>query len=459
MSDGIAQLGSTGARPTTRSDVEAIRDACVSTQTRHKYRSSINGIKKWIQNELAKEDSNTSRLFDHEGELNLLEFTPNLFEKFLVHKSSSVKTGTLSGYRSAIKDMYRAKRFKPPAEYGDDLKQLFSGMKRIEADNDQTTNPKNSGKQALTYYLYKTLCKATLEVNDGGFSHLFLTSQWNLMCRSMSVQTIQTQHLLERDDSVGVIFVKTKTNQDGSGPRDPRHVYSNSLSPATCWVTALGIYLACHPRLQPGALFPGSNQKLRFGKVLTQLLKLEESAKTYGTHSVRKGVATFACGGSTGGPSIVSVCLRCGWTIGGVQDRYFRYEAAGDQFLGRVVAGLPVNDSRFALLPPHFRSVKSIVTSNVQIMFPGLAEDLNLSGVLRLSLASLVYHAEYLRQHLPLNHPLLSTHIFVNPGVLDELKGMLEIRESSSMQPSGIPPYIQLYKKLDRQQQSIDDLP
>ncbi|EGZ22322.1 hypothetical protein PHYSODRAFT_491802, partial [Phytophthora sojae] len=39
----------------------------------------------------------------------------------------------------------------------------------------------------------------------------------------------------------------------------------------------------------------------------------------------------------------------------GVQDRYFRYEAAGDQFLGRVVAGLPVNDSKFAILPPHFQ--------------------------------------------------------------------------------------------------------
>ncbi|EGZ13039.1 hypothetical protein PHYSODRAFT_388264, partial [Phytophthora sojae] len=69
-----------------------------------------------------------------------------------------------------------------------------------------------------------------------------------------------------------VIFVKTKTNQEGSGPRDPRHLYANPLSPSTCWVTALAIYLACHRRLEPGALFPGSNQKLRFSKVLANLL-------------------------------------------------------------------------------------------------------------------------------------------------------------------------------------------
>jgi hypothetical protein len=74
----------------------------------------------------------------------------------------------------------------------------------------------------------------------------------------------------------------------------------------------------------------------------------------YGAHSVRKGVATFAYNGTTGGPSIASVCLRVGWSLGDVQDRYIRYEPAGDQYLGRVIAGLPLNGADFALLPPHF---------------------------------------------------------------------------------------------------------
>ncbi|EGZ24855.1 hypothetical protein PHYSODRAFT_482038, partial [Phytophthora sojae] len=155
----------------------------------------------------------------------------------------------------------------------------------------------------------------------------------------MSVQTLQSQHLVAKDDSAGVIFVKTKTNQEGSGPRDPRHLYANPLSPSTCWVTALAIYLACHPRLEPGALLPGSNQKLRFSKVLTNLLKQGDAGKSYGTHSVRKGVATFA--------------------------------SAGYQFLGRVVAGLPVNDSKFATLTPHFQDgPDKYVKSCVETMFP-----------------------------------------------------------------------------------------
>ncbi|EGZ09988.1 hypothetical protein PHYSODRAFT_411548, partial [Phytophthora sojae] len=82
-------------------------------------------------------------------------------------------------------------------------------------------------------------------------------------------------------------FFTTKTNQEGAGPRDPRHLYANPFSPSTCWVTALAIYLACNPRAQPGPLFPGSDPKLRFGKTLGNLLKKDGAAKTYGTHSVK----------------------------------------------------------------------------------------------------------------------------------------------------------------------------
>ncbi|ETP51142.1 hypothetical protein F442_03644, partial [Phytophthora nicotianae P10297] len=53
---------------------------------------------------------------------------------------------------------------------------------------------------------------------------------------SVSVQTLQTQHFLPKDGSVGALFFKTKTNQEGSGPRDPRHIYSNPHNPSTCWI-------------------------------------------------------------------------------------------------------------------------------------------------------------------------------------------------------------------------------
>lgn len=119
---------------------------------------NINGIKKWIRVELSKTDPDTDRMFDSNGEIDLAEFTPQYFEKFLVYKRRSAKSGTLSGYRSAIKDLYRLKRIPLPTEYGDDLKQLFLCIKRLEEDQNQSSSPKTPGKQPLTYSRYKELC-------------------------------------------------------------------------------------------------------------------------------------------------------------------------------------------------------------------------------------------------------------------------------------------------------------
>ena len=37
-----------------------------------------------------------------------------------------------------------------------------------------------------------------------------------------------------------------------------------------------------------------------------------------------------------------------------MKERYLQFEKAGDQYLGRVVCGLDVNDVKFAVSPPYF---------------------------------------------------------------------------------------------------------
>lgn len=64
-------------------------------------------------------------------------------------------------------------------------------------------------------------------------------------------------------------------------------------------------------------------------------LKPEE----FGAHSSRKGAATFVSSGSTACPSSTAVSLRAGWVQPGVEDTYKRFEAAGDQYVGRCCAG------------------------------------------------------------------------------------------------------------------------
>jgi hypothetical protein len=70
-----------------------------------------------------------------------------------------------------------------------------------------------------------------------------------------------------------------------------------------------------------------------------------------GTHSTFKGVATVVCSGCMMSPPIVLVCIRAGWMMGGVKDHYLKYEAAGDQFVGRCAACLDLFSKDFASSP------------------------------------------------------------------------------------------------------------
>ncbi|KAH9148505.1 hypothetical protein AeRB84_008162 [Aphanomyces euteiches] len=142
-------------------------------------------------------------------------------------------------------------------------------------------------------------------------------------------------------------------------------------------------------------------------------------------------------------------------------ERYFRYEAAGDQFVGRIVAGLPINSGDFSVLPPHFGSGHDHdVDFALKTMFPSLANAGPMLGILRVLLASLVHHSNYLATTLPHQHTLLSTYLFTDPDLASKLRSKIIYGSSTNViQPTGIPPHVELYRKLDAARQQILDLP
>ena len=73
-----------------------------------------------------------------------------------------------------------------------------------------------------------------------------------------------------------------------------------------------------------------------------------------GSHSSRKGTATYCSNGSPVSSPMTSICLRAGWIMGPVKEKYIHYENAGNQYVDRVVAGLNVNSTDFAVSPPYF---------------------------------------------------------------------------------------------------------
>ncbi|KAF0705633.1 hypothetical protein AaE_014432 [Aphanomyces astaci] len=139
-------------------------------------------------------------------------------------------------------------------------------------------------------------------------------------------------------------------------------------------------------------------------------------------------------------------------------ERYFRYEAAGDQYMGRVVA---VNSHEFAVLPPRFPADSDpLLEPSLKVMFPGLCEKVTLRPLLKMVLASMVYHFVYLNTLLPALHALKSTALFTNSAMLKNLqRNLISGYTSQFIQASGIPPHVEDYTRLESNNSAILSIP
>ena len=97
-----------------------------------------------------------------------------------------------------------------------------------------------------------------------------------------------------------------------------------------------------------------------------------------------------------------------------MKDKYIKYENAGDQFLGRTIAGLPITNKEFGIVAPHFDF--SSIESNVEKFQAEVAVDKWISEqmpvaeveaqsksifyLFKMSLASFTYHFDFLEAHL-----------------------------------------------------------
>ena len=297
-----------------------------------------------------------------------------------------------------------------------------------------------TGKVPLSFALYKEICGWMLEDDSpsGRFAHTFLVLSWNLACRSSNTKTIHYHHLAWAGDALQVYFAHMKNDQTGDRPRDPRHIYANPYNPTVCPLLSLTMYLLVTPPTSSSALFPGSDQYNRYNKYLRNLLERKEvyvmrnygvDVGEIGAHSARKGAATYMTSGYVGGPMQQAVNIRCGWRMSGVTDTYCRYEAAGDQYCGRVVSGLPLFSFRFAVLPPRFildnPELQVALDRLVLTLFPDLSADLWL--IVKYGIASLALREEWLRVTMNPTNALFQCAIFWN-GDYQRLKGFVELK-------------------------------
>jgi len=182
------------------------------------------------------------------------------------------------------------------------------------------------------------------------------------------------------------------------------------------------------------ALFPGDNQYKRFTKYVDSLLDKHKVdvcrdfgiyVKFIGSHSLRKGAATFVSSGATCSPPQVATNIRAGWTMGVVQDTYLRYESAGDQYVGRVVAGLPIFPAKFSVLPPQFDCCIDDVEEMRKSCFPHVPDCM--ICCCRHMAATLVYHLDFLHKFTTPTHPLQFLPCFISPLIKKMRKSVVVV--------------------------------
>lgn len=354
---------------------EGIMRARRRASTSRAYSSGQNVFMTWL-NDHHRADVVNGAIVLPLNEEHVLQFFGDVCNKEGVYKSAS----TISHYKSSISSLYRDNNMIMSQDLEKKLHDFGCGYKRTIQDLKQSGDiPMREGKLPLPIQGYKCLCRLALNPNVEGevaqnnhliiYTHLYLLLQWNTMSRTESIAHCNYSHFKWNGDCMIVQLPRHKGDPEGLRSYE-KHIYANPHDLLICPVLAMGLHIVCTSFRENNAVFAGSSIESKFSKWLLSKLQHMTEAELHeigvppadlGTHSIRKGVATFIQG-LIGGPNMVALFIRMGWTLGNVQQRYLFEGEGSDQLLGRSACGLDINDVSFTSLPPHFDNNEVILT-------------------------------------------------------------------------------------------------
>ena len=397
-----------------------------------------------------------------------------------------LETSTYEAIRSSIAYIYRESGVTMPEEMNSSLSVYIKGSRRINLLAKQMLGLRLSeGKKHMTKIVYSKIAQILFESDDTQniFAHLFFVLDWNLMKRAENCVDCKITHIRFEDDCLVFEFAKSKGHQDGEEHVGPWHVYANPLEPHLCPVLALARYLFMYPAILAGKspLFEGSDQYSRYSKIfaavvtkhMPELKLLGVKAGELGSHSSRKGVATMVAAGCTASPPIVSICLRAGWVMGGVKDRYLKHERAGDQYVGRCANCSDQNKKEFAITAPYFdyTTIDNLVERNVfkRTVQKWLEDRLvhvdriegNVMNLAIQCFASICYHYKFLDSSLHKNSPFRNAAIFKDiPPDIKVCARTAFPWTSTADTPrfTGVPPHIMIMAELEEVKCMLSEL-
>jgi hypothetical protein len=368
----------------------------------------------------------------------------------------------LDGYEKTINDLKKdglmdineGKRHLKSDGYGLLARKLMIRLPNKETDRIEM-DPQKSSKAHGNSWSFVT------------FAWSFFVVSWNLMSRSDSVDSIMLQHIEWAEDALVIEEQGHKGDQTGENKFD-KHVYANPIEPMKCPVLSVAVLMfTAPPKTTTGKqqLYLGTNSKNRFGNILrSQLNHLSASEEQIlgcpkqdiGAHSLRKGSSTYALG-QVNGPTPVAVFLRMGQTLGKLKDRYIHLSEGSDQLCGRMVSGLPFNETTFGILPPHFppETIMKMDTNFWNEVLDGYEHyPRGVKQALPFLLASLIYHHRFLTENLNPAHPIFKSRALKYNRLLDEMKHTVICGIGScpftGLKATGIPAHLAVATQVSR---------
>ncbi len=426
------------------------------------------------------------------------EVLPDVIGDYLCRRSGRQGKGLMRGKayknsRSHLAMFFKDHGHRWEDEFAEKVSDILKGITRVVAKEVQNGHGKiEEGKREMSFEMYKLVNKWLIGMGgkDAMFARAYLLCTWSLICRTENTSQICHKHFLWRSDSVGIPFAHEKTNQEGDSRKTkPRHCYPNPLDPYVCMFTGVFEYLACFPQVledPDGLLFPGQSQNDRFAGILKDVLlhhanevnEMGYAVEDLGPHSIRKGGTTYLTSGSTSGPTGSSVNIRGGWSHNSVRDVYMLYEKAGDQYCGRILAGLPLMTGDFAVLYPEFVHVtvgstvqeveqqKEDVSTSVRIVLQSMfGEGMRHASsymFLRVGLACSLHHRDALHENYASTAIIRATTLYTSREVL-ELKALVRISKLGdtdcyAQRITGIPPHVVVTSLLEQLHEKVDGL-
>ena len=362
-------------------------------------------------------------------------------------------------YHDAVLKCAGVSRFTLHPNYRREMKAYLDNLKKEKSKAKANSQLDENDADPIGIQLYEQLCKWAVKSGTiiGIFVWAFLTTQWNVMGRTVDVDPLGF-HNLRKGQHDSIIFKYDSNKADKKGEKvTPKNCYSNPARPFISLFLALGCYLCINQnkfKRNSDKLFQASGKdgsaSNSFSKALKKLVEKVhsgwETIRNYSVrdghfhpHGVRKGSGTHVTTCTMDPPPIPSVLMRGEWSLGKVLEVYWKYSMIGDTYLGRCLAGFDPDKPGFGVLPPHFREgmENHHINEGMQLCFGGILENFGGSGIegaLLLFLASIVYHADSFLFVEIADH---SNHAFLNIPILNKPELLRELQKLVTLEPAG----------------------